>query len=126
MTNPTTHPTTDLMITGSISEQVSATTMPTLTCRPHRSDAPAVTVSGYAAGSLLELLELCDLFLRTASPAVRAELAGFLQQQPTPLDAYLLIDLVGFNALYLEGVIALADIRSTSTTTPDPGTGRTA
>jgi hypothetical protein len=89
--------------------------MPVITRRPGRSDALGVTVSNNAACSLLELLELCDLFLRTATPAVRAELKVFLDTQPTPLDANLLIDMLGFNALYLDGVLTLADIHRAGT-----------
>jgi hypothetical protein len=120
MTNPITDSTNDP--TG------NHPVMPTITPRCPRTDAPAATISGYAACSVLELLELCDLFLRTATPATRAELTGFLDQQPTGLDANLLIDLLGLNALYLDGIIALADTGRTTRTTGDqgPGTRRTA
>jgi hypothetical protein len=101
--------------------------MPTITRRSQRGDAPAITVSDNAACSVLELLELCDLFLRTATPAVRAELSGFLDHQPTGLDANLLIDMLGFNALYLQGVMALADAhRADATGGRNPGAGRPA
>lgn len=73
------------------------------------SDAVDVTVTGYAATNLVELLEHCEQFLRAASPAVRTELLAFLAQQPTRPDAGWLIDMLGFNALYLQGKLALAD-----------------
>jgi hypothetical protein len=71
-------------------------------------DPAPVTVTGHAATDLIELLELCDEFLRTASPIVRAELKDFLDQQPSPPPMSWLIDMLGFNALYLQGKLALA------------------
>lgn len=71
--------------------------------------APAsVTVTGHAAISIVELLEHCEKFLRTSSPQVRAELLTFLDQQPTRPDAGWLVDMLGFNALYLQGKLAIA------------------
>jgi hypothetical protein len=61
-----------------------------------------VTVTGSKAASLVELLEHCEQFLRTASPTVRTELDAFLTQQPSRLDTNWLIDMLGFNALYLQ------------------------
>lgn len=76
------------------------------------SGSADVTVTGSAATSLVELLEHCEQFLRTASPVVRTELDTFLTQQPSRSDAGWLIDLLGFNALYLQGKLALAHTHS--------------
>ena len=76
--------------------------------RPSTGSAD-VTVTGSAAASLVELLEHCEQFLRTASPVVRTELLAFLAGRPTRPDADWLIDLLGFNALYLQGKLALGD-----------------
>lgn len=65
-------------------------------------------MTGYAATNLVELLEPCEEFLRTASPTVRAELRAFLAQQPTQPDAGWLVDMLGFNALYLQAKLAVA------------------
>ena len=65
-----------------------------------------VTVTGSTVASLVELLEHCEQFLRTASPVVRTELDVFLTQQPSRLDADWLIDMLGFKALYLQGKLA--------------------
>ncbi|MEU4183736.1 hypothetical protein [Micrococcus luteus] len=65
-----------------------------------------VTVTGSTAASLVELLEHCEQFLRTASPVVRTELDAFLTRQPSRLDTDWLIDMLGFNALYLQGKLA--------------------
>ncbi len=85
----------------------------------HNIEPVDVTVSGYAAASLLELLEHCEEFLRTANPEVRTELNAFLAQQPTGLDIGWLIDMLGFNALYLQGKLAIAAPRK-HTQTGDP------
>jgi hypothetical protein len=69
-------------------------------------DCADVTITGSQAASLVELLEHCEQFLRTASPVVRTELDAFLTQQPSRLDANWLIDMLGFNALYLQGKLA--------------------
>ena len=71
-------------------------------------DTVEVTVSGYAAANLAELLAHCEEFLRTASPTVRAELLAFLARQPTAPDTGWLIDMLGFNSLYLQGKLAAA------------------
>lgn len=65
-----------------------------------------VTVTGSATASLVALLEHCEQFLRTASPVVRTELDTFLAGRPTRPDAGWLIDMLGFNALYLQGKLA--------------------
>lgn len=83
------------------------------------SDAAGVTVTSHAATSLVELLECCDEFLRTASPTVRAELRAFLAGQPTRPDAGWLIDMLGFNALYLQGKLALTHATIRTTGHPD-------
>ena len=72
------------------------------------TDTAEVTVSGYAAANLAELLAHCEEFLRTASPTVRAELLAYLDRKPTVPDAGWLIDMLGFNTLYLQGKLAAA------------------
>lgn len=62
----------------------------------------AVTFTGPQAASPSELLELCEEFLRSASPAVHAELRAFLTAQPHRPDPGLLIDLPGFSTLSLQ------------------------
>ena len=67
------------------------------------SESVDVAITGSTAASLVELLEHCERFLRTADPVVRTELDAFLTQQPSRLDTNWLIDMLGFNALYLQG-----------------------
>lgn len=75
-----------------------------------------VQITDHAAASLAELLELCDTFLRGASDQVRTELREFLAtqpdrgQHPRPEMGWL-IDMLGFNALYLHGKLAAAAAR---------------
>jgi hypothetical protein len=66
-------------------------------------DCADVTITGSQAASLVELLEHCEQFLRTAGPVVRTELHSFLTGHPTQPAADWLIDMLGFNALYLKG-----------------------
>ena len=76
-------------------------------------------VSADYAGQVAELLELCDGFLRIASPAVRVELARYLTaRQPTAPDSYLLIDLLGLTALSLQAKLAAAAERQTPRPSP--------
>jgi hypothetical protein len=70
-------------------------------------DTP-ITLSGHAVGQIAELLEHCEAFLRHASPNTRAELLGFLDQQPARPDAGWLIDMLGFDALFLHAKLAVA------------------
>lgn len=81
------------------------TSTPSTPSRPS-SDSTDITITGSATASLVELLEHCEQFLRTASPVTRTELDTFLTQHPSRLDADWLIDLLGFNALYLQGKLA--------------------
>jgi hypothetical protein len=88
--------------------RTTPTTMPAL------GGDTALTLTGSAAESVIELLELCEQFLRTASPAVHAELAAFLTEasqpeQPRRPDPACLIDLLGFHHLWLQAKLANAD-----------------
>ncbi len=123
MTHTTNHPDPARHSTTEPSDPSSANpATPTIPPRrPSPGDAPPVPMSDNAARSVLELLQLCDLFLRTATPAVRAELSDFLAHQPTPLDANLLIDMLGFNALYLESLILLTGTHHAGTHHADTG-----
>ena len=67
-----------------------------------------ITLSGHAVGQIAELLEHCEGFLRHASPNTHAELLGFLDQQPARPDAGWLIDMLGFDALFLQAKLAVA------------------
>lgn len=60
-----------------------------------------VTVTAYTAASVSELLDVCEEFLRTASPATRAELATFLDRQSPPADPSWLLDMLGFTSAHL-------------------------
>jgi hypothetical protein len=99
------------------------TTPSTPTARIGSVEVADVAVTRYAAASLIELLEHCDAFLRSASPAVHAELRDFLAHQPTRPDAGWLIDMLGFNALYLQGKLAHTD--HTAAHAADTHTGQT-
>jgi hypothetical protein len=69
---------------------------------PPAPHAPAtVTLTEWSVAALGELLGICDEFLRTAGPNVHAELRGYLARQSPPADPGWLIDMLGFNALYL-------------------------
>jgi hypothetical protein len=70
------------------------------------SESADVTITSSTAARLVELLEHCERFLRTAGPVVRTELDTFLAEQPALSDANWLIDMLGFNALYLQGKLA--------------------
>lgn len=58
-----------------------------------------VVLSDYTVANLAELLGMCEEFLRTAGPAVHAELRGYLRAQAA--DPVWLIDMLGFNNLHL-------------------------
>lgn len=60
-----------------------------------------VVLSDYTVAALRELLGICEEFLRTAGPAVHAELRAYLQQQSPPADPAWLVDMLGFNQLHL-------------------------
>jgi hypothetical protein len=70
-------------------------------------DTP-ITLSRHAVGQIAELLQHCEAFLRHASPNTLAELLGFLDQQPARPDAGWLIDMLGFDALFLQAKLAVA------------------
>jgi hypothetical protein len=70
-------------------------------------DTP-ITLCGHAVGQIAELLEHCEAFLRHGSPNTRAELLGFLDQQPARPDAGWLVDMLGFDALFLQSKLAVA------------------
>lgn len=70
-------------------------------------DRLEVTMTGQSASDLVDLLESCDLFLRTASATVWAELRIFLGQDSTRPDACWLIDMLGFNAVDLRRQLSL-------------------
>lgn len=70
-------------------------------------DRLEVTITGQTAVDLVDLIENCDLFLRTASDTVRAELRTFLGQDSTRPDVCWLIDMLGFNTLHLRGQLSL-------------------
>ncbi|QDP94791.1 hypothetical protein FOE78_20655 [Microlunatus elymi] len=74
--------------------------------------AAGVELSQYTAATLAELLGLCEEFLRTAGPAVHAELRRYLTGQTPPADPGWLIDMLGFHQLHLHQRI--------KATTPSP------
>jgi hypothetical protein len=85
-------------------------------------DSAAVAVTGQTAVSIIELLAHCEAFLRTASPAVRAELLAFCNRQPTAPDAGWLIDMLGFNARWLQAKLTHpATLAGTATHTHQAG-----
>lgn len=67
-----------------------------------------IRIGGDYAAELAQLLEFCDEFFRHASPAVRAELARYLDQRPAAPDANLLIDSLGLTALFLRAHLTVA------------------
>jgi hypothetical protein len=63
-----------------------------------------ITMSVAAATRLLEVLQTCDEFLRTAPPTVRVELADFCLPRPG-ISSGCLIDAVGLSALLVDALI---------------------
>ena len=63
-----------------------------------------ITMSVTAATRLLEVLQTCDEFLRTAPPTVRVELAEFCLPRPG-ISSGCLIDAVGLHALLVDALI---------------------
>lgn len=61
---------------------------------------PAVVVPASRVTHLIELLDHCDLFLRTSSRDVQGELADYCLAQPS-LTSGRLIDMIGLAALRL-------------------------
>lgn len=87
-------------MTNSISTEITtanAESPDTLPARPAQ-----VVLSAYTIAAIGELLSMCDEFLRTAGPAVRDELRAYLRHQYPPTDPGWLIDMLGFNSLYLD------------------------
>jgi hypothetical protein len=74
-------------------------TIPTSPTFP--TSQPTIAVSEYTATTLRELLGICEEFLRTAGPAVHAELRAYLACQNPPADPVWLIDMLGFHSLHL-------------------------
>lgn len=72
-----------------------------------RGDTP-ITLSSSAITQIAELLSCCEAFLRQASPSTRAELLPFCDRHPTRADASWLIDMLGFDALFLHAKLATA------------------
>lgn len=66
--------------------------------------AGTISMSLASATRLLEVLQTCDEFLRTAPPTVRVELADFCLPRPG-ISSGGLIDAVGFSALLLDALI---------------------
>lgn len=69
------------------------------------ADAGAIGISVGSATLLLEVLDACDEFLRTAPHAVRVELAEFCLTRPG-ISSGVLIDTVGLHALHLRARLA--------------------
>jgi hypothetical protein len=66
-----------------------------------------ISLSASQADQLAELLEICDDFLRNASPTVRTEMRRALIMHDTmPDDFNLLVDCLGFTASYLRARLA--------------------
>jgi hypothetical protein len=63
------------------------------------------TLTTHTAASLTELLNLCEEFLRTASPHVLAELRTYLDRQRPPADPTWLIDMLGFSSAHLRHLL---------------------
>ena len=61
-----------------------------------------VTVTAHTAASVSELLAMSEEFLRTASPAVHAELRNYLTHRCPPADASWFIDVLGFSSIHLD------------------------
>ena len=63
-----------------------------------------ITMSAGSIARLLEVLDYCDEFLRTAPPTVRVELAEFCLPRPG-ISSGCLIDAVGLHALLVDALI---------------------
>ena len=60
-----------------------------------------VSLSEHTVANIVELLGMCEEFLRTAGPSTHAELRTYLRRQVPPADPGWLIDMLGFNSLHL-------------------------
>jgi hypothetical protein len=74
-------------------------------CQEATVTAGRISMSGEAAGRLVEVLQLCETFLTT--PMVRAELADFCLPRPGVSSDWL-IDILGWHTLHLRARIAEA------------------
>jgi hypothetical protein len=72
-------------------------------------DPQTIAISAGKAAQIAELLTCCDAFLREAGEPIRAELRRYLGQHPGWPDAGWLIDMLGFDALFLQAKLAAAD-----------------
>lgn len=75
---------------------MTTSTMPTTPTTP-----ATVSLTQYTVATVHELLATCEEFLRTAGPAVYAELRAYLDHQTPPVDPGWLIDMLGFSAMHL-------------------------
>jgi len=60
-----------------------------------------VSLTEHTVATIGELLAMCEEFLRTAGPAVHAELRAYLDSQAPPADPGWLVDMLGFSAMHL-------------------------
>ncbi|HET7355559.1 MAG TPA: hypothetical protein VFJ09_02680 [Nocardioidaceae bacterium] len=60
-----------------------------------------VSLTEHTVATVHELLAMCEEFLRTAGPAVHAELRAYLDRQAPPADPGWLVDMLGFSAMHL-------------------------
>ncbi|MDP9443025.1 MAG: hypothetical protein M3P83_01200 [Actinomycetota bacterium] len=68
--------------------------------------APApVTLTALTAERILEVLNYCEEFLRTAGPLVHAELATYLEDYHPPTDVSWLLDSIGAEAQHLRRLL---------------------
>jgi len=68
---------------------------------------PAITVTARHASQIAELLACCDAFLRQASEPVRTELRRYLADNPQHPEVGWLLDMLGFDALFLQAKLAV-------------------
>lgn len=77
--------------------------MTSLSTPTHLDHSPdTVTVTAHTAASVSELLAMSEEFLRTAGPAVAAELRAYLNHRCPPADPSWFIDMLGFTSLHLD------------------------
>jgi hypothetical protein len=77
-------------------------------------DPHTITVSTDKAAQIAELLQCCDGFLREIGEPIRAELRRYLDQHPHRPDAGWLIDMLAFDALFLQAKLAVATETATT------------
>lgn len=76
------------------------------------TDTTRIVITDQYAQDIVELLEICGDFNRTASAPTRTELAAHLDQRPGAPHYELLIDQLGFTALSLQAKLAHAGHRA--------------